>query len=63
MQLYSCICFGLHKFVNSERHGGSVSHRLCRQRVTVSRSSQVQVTRVVFLPFWFVTYLWYGIWG
>ena len=39
MQLYRCICFGLQKFVNSERRGGSCFRRLCRQRVTVSRSS------------------------
>ena len=38
MQLYSCIRFGLQKFVNSERRGGSCFRRLCRQRVTVSRS-------------------------
>ena len=39
MQLYSCIRFGLQKFVNSERRGGSCCRRLCRQMVTVSRRS------------------------
>ena len=33
------------KFVNSERRGGSCLRRLCRQRVTVSYSSQTPFDR------------------